>query len=61
MKGFGVDKVAEYLESENFSNYFVEIGGEARARETMSANKLAGWRYLAGAMNNIQKVVWLQK
>ena len=31
-KGFGVDKVAEYLESEGFYNYLVEIGGEVRAR-----------------------------
>jgi thiamine biosynthesis lipoprotein len=31
-KGFGVDKVAEYLDSRGFSHYLVEIGGEVRAR-----------------------------
>ena len=29
-KGFGVDKVAEYLESMGSRNYLVEIGGELR-------------------------------
>ncbi|MCV5519664.1 FAD:protein FMN transferase, partial [Escherichia coli] len=29
-KGFGVDKVAEYLESLGARNYLVEIGGELR-------------------------------
>jgi thiamine biosynthesis lipoprotein len=29
-KGFGVDKVAEYLESQGARNYLVEIGGELR-------------------------------
>lgn len=31
-KGFGVDKVAEYLNSKGFYNYLVEIGGEIRVR-----------------------------
>jgi thiamine biosynthesis lipoprotein len=31
-KGFGVDKVAEYLETQGFTDYLVEIGGEVRAR-----------------------------
>ncbi len=31
-KGFGVDQVANYLESLNISHYLVEIGGEIRAR-----------------------------
>jgi thiamine biosynthesis lipoprotein len=31
-KGFGVDKVAEYLESQGYMNYLVEIGGEVRAK-----------------------------
>ncbi|AWX16103.1 thiamine biosynthesis protein ApbE [Mergibacter septicus] len=31
-KGFGVDKVGEYLESIGINNYLVEIGGEIRAR-----------------------------
>lgn len=29
-KGFGVDKVAEYIERSGYSNYLVEIGGEVR-------------------------------
>jgi FAD:protein FMN transferase len=29
-KGYGIDKVAQLLESENISNYMVEIGGELR-------------------------------
>ena len=33
-KGFGVDKVGEYLESIGVKNYLVEIGGEVRARGT---------------------------
>jgi thiamine biosynthesis lipoprotein len=33
-KGFGVDKVAEYLETTGFSHYLVEIGGEVRAKGT---------------------------
>ena len=31
-KGFGVDKVAEYLDSKGFVHYLVEIGGEVRAK-----------------------------
>jgi len=31
-KGFGVDKVAQYLESQNIQNYLVEIGGEVRIK-----------------------------
>lgn len=31
-KGFGVDQVAQYLESEDITNYLVEIGGEIRAK-----------------------------
>jgi thiamine biosynthesis lipoprotein len=31
-KGFGVDKVAEYLESRGYGNYLVEIGGEVRVK-----------------------------
>ncbi len=31
-KGFGVDKICEYLESLTLQNYLVEIGGEVRAR-----------------------------
>ena len=31
-KGFGVDRVAEYLDAAGFSHYLVEIGGEVRAK-----------------------------
>ena len=31
-KGYGVDQVAEYLESRGISNYLVEIGGELRSQ-----------------------------
>lgn len=31
-KGFGVDKVAEYLQTMGVSNYMVEIGGEVRTK-----------------------------
>ncbi|PIP95906.1 MAG: hypothetical protein COW00_01575 [Bdellovibrio sp. CG12_big_fil_rev_8_21_14_0_65_39_13] len=31
-KGFGVDKLANYLDSLNFANYMVEIGGEVKTR-----------------------------
>ena len=30
-KGFGVDKISEYLSSKNLNNFLVEIGGELRA------------------------------
>ena len=33
-KGFGVDKISEYLSSKNLNNYLVEIGGELRASGT---------------------------
>jgi thiamine biosynthesis lipoprotein len=31
-KGFGVDKIARFLESQKISNYMVEIGGEVRVK-----------------------------
>ena len=31
-KGYAVDKVAEYLESQGLKNYLIEIGGELKAR-----------------------------
>jgi thiamine biosynthesis lipoprotein len=31
-KGYGVDLIAELLEQNGISNYFIEIGGEARAK-----------------------------
>jgi thiamine biosynthesis lipoprotein len=41
-KGYGVDKVAEYLESRGISDYLVEIGGEVRAKGKKETN--AWWR-----------------
>lgn len=38
-KGFGVDKVAEYLDSKNIDNYLVEIGGEVRTSGTNQKNE----------------------
>lgn len=35
-KGFGVDRVAEYLDSLNAAGYMVEIGGEVRCRGSRS-------------------------
>ena len=31
-KGYGVDVIADYLESQNITNYIVEIGGEIRSK-----------------------------
>ncbi len=33
-KGFGVDKISEYLSSKKYTNHLVEIGGELRASGT---------------------------
>jgi thiamine biosynthesis lipoprotein len=41
-KGFGVDQVAEYLDSRGFSHYLVEIGGEVRAKGFNHENQI--WR-----------------
>jgi thiamine biosynthesis lipoprotein len=41
-KGYGVDIVADYLESKGISNYMVEIGGEIRAKG--NSNKKRAWR-----------------
>jgi thiamine biosynthesis lipoprotein len=38
-KGFGVDKIAEYLDSKNVDNYLVEIGGEVRSSGTNQKNE----------------------
>lgn len=43
-KGYGVDKVAEYLESRGILNYLVEIGGEVRAK----GKKEGGHRWRLG-------------
>jgi thiamine biosynthesis lipoprotein len=41
-KGYGVDVVAEFLESKGISNYMVEIGGEIRVKGV--SNKNRPWR-----------------
>lgn len=41
-KGYGVDKIAEYLEQQNINNYMVEIGGEIRASGVNEVN--FAWR-----------------
>jgi thiamine biosynthesis lipoprotein len=40
-KGFGVDKIAEYLDQEHVTDYLVEIGGEVRIKG--QANELRDW------------------
>jgi thiamine biosynthesis lipoprotein len=41
-KGYGVDVVADFLESKGITNYMVEIGGEIRAKG--NSNKKRPWR-----------------
>jgi len=56
-KGYGVDRIAEYLEGENLNNYLVEIGGEVRARGTKSNAK--AWRVgIEAPLVNQRKVQW---
>ncbi|STO55226.1 thiamine biosynthesis lipoprotein [Canicola haemoglobinophilus] len=38
-KGFGVDKVADYIAEQGITNYLVEIGGEIRANGHNAENK----------------------
>jgi thiamine biosynthesis lipoprotein len=38
-KGYGVDVVADYIESQGFVNYLVEIGGEMRLKGTKAAGE----------------------
>jgi len=41
-KGYGVDIVSRYLESQNIANYLVEIGGEVRTRG-INKSKNTAW------------------
>jgi thiamine biosynthesis lipoprotein len=41
-KGYGVDKVAELLESQGVANYLVEVGGELRAKGRADEDR--AWR-----------------
>ncbi len=38
-KGYGVDKVAEYLDSRGVTSYFIEVGGELRIRGYKPGNQ----------------------
>ena len=38
-KGYGVDRIAEYLLNNSFTNFMVEIGGEVRCEGKKSSNK----------------------
>ncbi|MBE9488918.1 MAG: FAD:protein FMN transferase [Bacteroidetes bacterium] len=42
-KGYGVDVIAEFLESKGIENYLVEIGGEIRAKGS-NIEKLSDWK-----------------
>jgi len=42
-KGYGVDVIAEFLESQNISNYIVDIGGEIRCKG-QNFEKQKPWR-----------------
>ncbi|WP_194765759.1 FAD:protein FMN transferase [Tamlana sp. I1] len=42
-KGYGVDVIGAFLESQNISNYLVEIGGEIRTRG-VNAEKKSHWK-----------------
>ncbi|MEQ3663024.1 MULTISPECIES: FAD:protein FMN transferase [unclassified Olleya] len=41
-KGYGVDVIADFLESKNIKNYIVDIGGELRAKG-INVSKAKGW------------------
>ncbi len=61
-KGFGVDEVGDYLDSQKIPDYLVEIGGEIRARGQSHLNR--SWRigiFSPGKSVGIQKVVALQE
>jgi FAD:protein FMN transferase len=49
-KGYGVDCVAQYLESQGVANYIVEIGGELRA----AGKKAPGFSWIAGIEKPIE-------
>ncbi len=49
-KGFGVDKVAEYLDSRDIEDYLVEIGGEVRTKGKNKDNRC--WRLGVAAPDN---------
>lgn len=59
-KGYGVDKVGEFLEENGAGNYLVEIGGEVRTRGTNQRN--TGWRVgisSADGSVNVKRIIAL--
>lgn len=38
-KGLGIDEIAEFFEDRNIQNYFIDIGGETRAKGNKENNK----------------------
>lgn len=57
-KGWGVDRIADFLESRDYHNYLVEIGGEIRAKGSNLHRR--PWRIgvsSADAASGIQKVI----
>ncbi|MEM7548170.1 MAG: FAD:protein FMN transferase [Bacteroidota bacterium] len=63
-KGYGVDVIAEFLESERVFSYFIEIGGEIRCNG--NSDKKRPWRvgitipHEANISNEIQAVISLE-
>ncbi|HGJ5875942.1 MAG TPA: FAD:protein FMN transferase [Arsenophonus sp.] len=60
-KGYGVDVIAEYLESQNIHNYMVDIGGEVRTKG--HNGKSVPWRIAIekpvdkGVEQSVQKII----
>lgn len=59
-KGYGVDIIAEYLQSQSIDNYMVDIGGEVRVRGKNGNNR--PWRIAietpnAGIEQKAQKII----
>ncbi|MCB5313548.1 FAD:protein FMN transferase [Yersinia intermedia] len=59
-KGYGVDVVAEYLETQNITHYMVDIGGEVRTRGNNGENK--PWRIaiekpVTGSAQSAQEII----
>ncbi|MCU0287433.1 MAG: FAD:protein FMN transferase [Acidobacteria bacterium] len=60
-KGFGVDKVSEYIEGKGFTKYLVEIGGEVRSRGINAQGK--PWHVAIASPDgsaNYQKILFLK-
>ncbi len=54
-KGFGVDKVASYLDENNIKNYMIEIGGEIIAKGKNQHNKI--WQIGISNPDNSSKIL----